>query len=125
MALQLLDLAVWLTRRNMVDSRRVAPFPKSISLLSLSNSSLYNRRMASSKDNVAAVPQPRHDSNLLPEILDYEELEWKSVEKLPIANKSFPNYYGSDTRTRNINSNKKTGYTFVFALNLYNNVPIF
>ncbi|OXU29330.1 hypothetical protein TSAR_006532 [Trichomalopsis sarcophagae] len=102
----------------MVDSRGVAPFPKSISLLSLSNSSLYNRRMASSKDNVAAVSQLRHDSNLLPEILDYEELEWKSVEELPIPDKSYPNYYGSDTRTRNINSNKKPGVIRNISFNM-------
>lgn len=88
----------------MVDNRKVAPFPKSMSLLSLSSSKLYNRRMASSRDNMHYSSQQEHAEfdHLVPavQVLDYEELEWHVVEKPKVPARTFQNYYDHDNKTK-------------------------
>lgn len=83
----------------MVD-RVVAPFPKSISLLSLSRSKLYNRRMAGSKDDVAREPIDLRSKSKATNLFDYEELEWNVSEESIPREKSVENYYGSNSERR-------------------------
>ena len=101
----------------MVDNNRVVPFPKSISLLSLSNSSLYNRRMASSKDSTAVADNTlsQNFNSLISSknVFDYEELAWNVSDKPPIPARHFPNYYGNDSKTKN--HSNRDGY-FLFWL---------
>lgn len=89
-----------------MDSSRVSPFPKNISLLSLSASNLYNRRMANSKDNVISSSQN----------LDYEELAWNVVNKpFPNPDRNFQNFYGPNAKIKPV-SNNTDRYIFINCL---------
>ena len=96
----------------MADGYKISPFPKSISLLSLTSSNLYNRRMAHSKENMITTCYNSNNTFSDTQTCDYEELVWTTVEKPPSPCRNYKNYYGNDTKIKKCLD--KTGYNLLF-----------